>query len=89
MKHNIQPLYLDKQKTYRFKQNKIVTFLLDAGPYDMNQLACMSFSDDERTHFAQLIGYSLSGFNELSYVSDETYDEALKLAMTLDDHETI
>ncbi len=60
----------------RFKQNAIVKFLLEAGPYDMNQLAKMPFTNEDREQFAQLIGYSLSGFSELSYVSDDTYDRA-------------
>ena len=72
----IQPLYKDKAGTVRFRANKIVQFLLDAGPFDLNQLAVMPFNKADREQFAQLIGYSLSGFGELSYVSDETYKRA-------------
>ncbi len=79
MKHPVQPLYHDDQGTLRFKENKIVCFLLDAGPFDMNQLACMPFNNEDREQFAQLIGYSLCGFGELSYVSDETYNKAEKM----------
>lgn len=71
-----QPLYTDERGTTRFKKNAIVRFLLDAGPFDMNALARMDFSDDDRAQFAQLIGYSLGGFSELSYVSDEAYERA-------------
>jgi hypothetical protein len=42
----------------------------------MNSLAEHDFSPEDREQFAQLIGYSLSGFGELSYVSDETYAAA-------------
>jgi hypothetical protein len=43
----------------------------------MNTLATMTFSDDDRRQFAQLIGYSLSGYGELrSYVDDEAYATA-------------
>ncbi|GMV06748.1 MAG: hypothetical protein AMXMBFR53_30230 [Gemmatimonadota bacterium] len=35
-----------------------------------------SFSVEDSEQFAQLIGYSLSGFGELSYVTDETYNAA-------------
>jgi hypothetical protein len=76
--HPLQPVYLDENGTARFKSNAIVRFLLDAGPFDMNKLAEMPFTDKEREHFAQLIGYSISGFGELSYVSDETYSAADK-----------
>ena len=51
---------------------------LDAGPFDLNKLASMPFDDEDREQFAQLIGYSLGGFSELDYVSDETYDRAEK-----------
>ena len=67
---------LQKIKDHRFVANPIVQFLLDNGPYDMNDLAMMDFSNEDREHFAQLIGYSLSGFSELSYVSNEAVDAA-------------
>lgn len=76
MKHPVQPLENDNYGVLRFKQNAIVCFLLDAGPFDMNQIARMPFNDEDREQFAQLIGYSLSGFCDLRYVSDETYERA-------------
>ncbi len=77
MKHPIQPLLPDEHGVLRFKENKIVSFLLDNGPYDMNSLACERFSQEDYEQFAQLIGYSLSGFGTLSYATDETYDAAV------------
>lgn len=74
--HPIQPLEKDKQGVLRFKENPIVRFLLDAGPFDMHQLALMPFDDEDREQFAQLIGYSLSGFDGLYYVSDKTLERA-------------
>jgi hypothetical protein len=79
-RHPIQPLHHDGRGTLRFKENAIVRFLLDAGPFDMNMLAAMDFSSEDREQFAQLIGYSLGGFGELSYVSDETYNTAERMA---------
>lgn len=75
-KHPVQPLIRDKCGTVRFKENAIVHFLLKSGPYDMNKLAMMPWSVEDYEQFAQLIGYSLSGFSELSYVTDETYARA-------------
>lgn len=75
-KHPTQPLELDPNGTLRFKENKIVSHLLDHGGMDMNYLAVQGFSQEDEEQFAQLIGYSLSGFSELSYVSDETLDRA-------------
>jgi hypothetical protein len=60
-KHPIQPLELDEHGVLRFKSNAIVRHLLDKGGIDLNQLACMDFSDEDRSQFLQLIGYSHSG----------------------------
>ena len=76
MRHPIQPLEKDNDGVLRFKQNAIVRYLLDAGPFDMNHLALMPFSQADQEQFAQLIGYSLCGFGDLSYVSAETYNLA-------------
>jgi len=76
MRHPIQPLAKDDQGVLRFKKNAIVEFLLDNGGFDMNAIAVRNFSNEDREQFAQLIGYSLGGFSELSYVSDETYEAA-------------
>ena len=73
-KHPTQPLEQDSKGILRFKKNAIVRFLLDASPYDLNKLALMNFSQEDREQFAQLIGYDLSGFGELPYVSDETWN---------------
>ena len=75
-RHPIQPLHKDKDGRTRFKENSIVRYLLDAGPFDMNKLALIPFPDEDREQFAMLIGYSLTGFSELSYVSDETFKNA-------------
>lgn len=75
-KHPVQPLIKDEHGIVRFKKNDIVRYLLDAGPFDMNSLAIMPFSQEDHEQFAQLIGYSLSGFSELSYVRDKTYERA-------------
>lgn len=76
MRHPVQPLEKDPNDILRFKKNAIVRYLLDAGPFDMNHLACIDFSQEDSEQFAQLIGYSLGGFGELSYVSNETYSRA-------------
>jgi hypothetical protein len=65
----------------RFKANAIVIHLLQTHPTcDMNKLAGMDFTDEDRMQFAQLIGYSVGGYAELSYVSDESYEAAEKAA---------
>lgn len=71
-----QPVYVDEHGTYRFRRNALVVYLLDHGGIDMNALALLDFTDDDREQFAQLIGYSVSGFGELHYATDVRYRQA-------------
>lgn len=84
MNNPMQPIVYDKSSDrMRFKANAIVRHLLDWAQdhdYGLNELARMPFSDDDRQQFAQLIGYSLGGYAELSYVSDESCEAAEKMA---------
>lgn len=76
-RHPVQPVYLDDHGVARFRPNEIVRWLLDNnGKIDLNTIAMQNFSRDEHEHFAQLIGYSVSGFGDLSYVSDHVFDKA-------------
>lgn len=68
-------------KDGRFIPNRIVEKLLEVAPIDLNDIAGMDFTNEERMQLAQLIGYSVGGFTDLSYVNDETY-EVVALAMT-------
>lgn len=74
-KHPIQPIVLDEHKTARFKANKIVRYLLDLCTdkklTDLNQLHCLPFEQDDWVQFTQLIGYSVSGAGDLSYMPDD------------------
>ena len=76
MRHPIQPLVTDEHGVIRYKANAIVSHLLDHGGIDMNQIAILNFSREDREQFAQLIGYSHSGAADLGYVSSETIDVA-------------
>lgn len=68
----MQPVIVDDHGRVRFRRNKLVEYLLDHGRIDMNQLANVEFPREDREQFAQLIGYSIAGYHELSYVSDES-----------------
>lgn len=85
-KHPMQPLARDDDGVIRFKPNAIVRFLLDwATPKGMslNEMAIMNFSQEDREQFAQLIGYSVCGYSDLSYVSDASLAEADRIARKL------
>ncbi len=79
-KQPLQPIYIDDGGSHRFKANAIVRYLLDKGGLDLNHLAVQDFPIEDQEQFAQLIGYSLNGFSELSYVSDDTYQLAARTA---------
>jgi len=75
----MQPLHIDQFGTLRFKTNPIVQHLLDVAGnvgVNMNTIAMQGFEPEDRMQFAQPIGYSLSGYGELSYVTDESYYRA-------------
>ncbi len=78
-KHPIQPLAYDEKGVLRFKANAIVQYLLDNGGIDLNKIACLPFSKEDRQQFAQLIGYSLSGYSTLSYSDNQTCEAAVKM----------
>jgi hypothetical protein len=75
-KHPIQPLVKDAHGVVRFKANSIVDYLLSKGGIDMNMLAAQQFPAEDREQFAQLIGYSWSGANDLSYMSNDVLEAA-------------
>lgn len=77
-RHPMQQIYRDNQDTIRFRANKIVQYLFNTSrpEINMNSLAELAakgrFSAEDQEQFAQLIGYSVSGFAELPYVNPET-----------------
>jgi hypothetical protein len=68
----LQPIIIDERRVQRFQANEIVRYLLERAPVDMNDLAVMPFAIEDREQFAQLIGYSVSGIGELSYMRPKT-----------------
>lgn len=79
LNHPMQPVGLDDNCVFRFKPNKIVQYLFHAGKLDLNQIAIMDFSDEDRMQLVQLLGYSVDGYSCLSYVSNESLLKANKM----------
>lgn len=76
VKHPFQPLYLTKEgddAVLRFKENKIIYYLFKSGKLDLNEVMTMGFPQEDHEQLAQLLGYSHSGFGDLSFVSNETW----------------
>lgn len=79
----MQPIVIDAHGTLRFKENPIVRALLDYATehgYGLNEIAQEEFDAEDQMQLAQLIGYSLSGYGTLSYVTDESYERAAAAA---------
>ncbi len=64
----------------RFRKNAIVSYMLNEGErvglFDLNRLAILGFSKEDHMQLAQLIGYSVSGYGDLSFVSEESVAKA-------------
>lgn len=75
----MQPVGVDKHGVHRFLENRIVRDLLDKSStvgFSLNEIALGNYSDAEHRQVAQLIGYSVGGYSDLSYVNDESYFRA-------------
>lgn len=76
-KNPIQPHVVDAMGVLRFKANAIVRDLLDFATdrgMGMNEIAASGYTNDDRQQFAQLIGYSVSGYSGLSYTDGDAVD---------------
>lgn len=62
-------MVVDLSGEVRWQANPIVRWLLDTGGKTLNDIAHLpGVTDEERRQFAQLIGYSVNRYGELSYV---------------------
>ncbi len=80
IEHPMQPIVWAKDGVIRFKPNPIVQYILDRGGVDLNDIAVKGFKREDEEQFAQLIGYSVSGFGDLSYARKTTVAKADKIA---------
>lgn len=79
----MQPIHTDERGKIAFVENKLVRHLLNfATPRGcgMNELYHVECSPEDREQFAQLIGYTIEGYGELSYVRNDSYAAASQRA---------
>ncbi len=89
--HPMQPVIRAADGVIRFQPNPIVRHLLDwakSRGMGLNELMIRGqtygeFSDEDFEQFAQLIGYSVSGFGDLSYARPEAVQKADELAAAI------
>lgn len=93
----MQPIVLVKDDkngpngVVRFMENRLVSAFVDAASegrhYDLNKAAIDAahgkYTDAEQMQLAQLIGYSVSGFGDLSYADKEVVRRADRKASLL------
>lgn len=85
-----QPLYVDSDGCARFRENRIVRFMLSVcreHGVNLSVIGAMtadgSYSNEEFAQLAQLIGYSVYGFGELSVNPREIVERCDKKAEEL------
>lgn len=68
-RHPMQPVIVADDGVVRFKENKIVRDLLElAGKHgmDLNEICVREYDKDDYSQLMELIGYSVSGYGNLS-----------------------
>ncbi|AUT62869.1 hypothetical protein [Paraburkholderia terrae] len=80
-KHPQQQVYIDDTGAPRFRQNAIVFHLLTHGSIRWDQILMMDFPLADREQIAQQMGYSVMGYSELHWISDESYQTAHRAAV--------
>lgn len=68
-----------KKGILRFLENRIIKDLQERGIIDLNMIAREYYHDEynqDHQRLAQLLGYSLSGYLELSYVNEDVRHDA-------------
>ncbi len=82
-KHPMQKIEVDDRGVIRFRANKIIKDLLDSGAIDLNKIAMAGYDEEDEMQLAQLIGYSVSGYGDLSYASKRSVRKADRRAEKL------
>lgn len=72
----MQPIYLDDSGSPRFKCNAIIRKLTHDKVINLNKIDFESFPVEDVEQFFQLLGYSTSGYGDISFVRPATIDEA-------------
>ena len=82
----MQPICIASDGVIRFKQNRMVNDVYEFSQprgFGLNEMARRDYTQEERMQFAQLIGYSVSGYGGLSYASPESAEKADAIADSL------
>jgi hypothetical protein len=79
-KQPMQPIVLDEDGVPRFQENKVITFLFETGKLDLNMLSVMVANGviptEDYSQITQMLGYSVSGWGDLSNSPSEDVTKA-------------
>ena len=82
----MRPIEVAEDGKVRFKANAIVRWLVDNDKVSLNEIAARhaqgapAFPQEDVDEFWQMLGYSVSGYGELSHVSEESVEAADAIA---------
>ena len=71
----MRPL-VDVNGVIRFKRNAVVRWLFEQGHFNLNRIPVDELPLEDVEEFWQMLGYSVSGYGELSFIRPETVAEA-------------
>jgi hypothetical protein len=77
-KHPMQPVVLSEDGRAYFVPNEILVWMLAHGRINFDEIAQQGFSDEDRMQLAQLLGFAVSRYTQLTYVTEAGMAEALK-----------
>lgn len=83
----MQPIVIAEDGVARFQANRIIADLWKSGAFSLNDIGIKAaegaYTEAEQMQLAQLIGYSVSGFGDLSYADREVVRRADRKAALL------
>lgn len=68
----MRPIIKDSRGVVRFKANAIVNWIVSSGRLNLNDIFLDGYSIEDIEEFWQLMGYSVSGYGELSFIREKT-----------------
>ena len=72
----MQPIEKAADGVVRFKANAIVRWLIDTNRTNLNEITMQGFDADDMVQFWQQLGYSVSGYGDLSFIPKDVVRRA-------------
>lgn len=79
----MREIVFDDQGNIRFKANAIVAWLFDTQRINLNEIVMHKWPIEDQEEFWQMLGYSVSGYGDLSFARPETVAAADEIAQQM------